>query len=343
MNVVSATEKEFIHTKLQEFCSVIPYHQIKHIDDNDENDFYYSLRFSDVDQKRFENNWPYIIQATRGTGYIYKVNNTRVYFYIRTIENKLELVVVNQFGPEKIDLLKNLKKFVITYQLHLCIKNIAATEISYWLKFGFIEKKTKWNTFSQKDDNSFPECVYELSAIALAHLPIQPGKQRLCRASHANKLRQFLKRRIILLEQYVPERHRALVEQLLKDNADFLEHKGVDTQQNVIAAHQFIFDDYISHKVRLISVENNVVIGFNYVTVVDNVIYGNALIHRSEPDLMRFLVWQGFHYLYHQLNQAQQYYVTLQGSEQLGQYKWKKGFAPLTEVEKIHLTIPEQL
>lgn len=80
---------------------------------------------------------------------------------------------------------------------------------------------------------------------------------------------------------------------------NYLQKKRVDSKQNIIDAHMFVFCDDLLYKIRLIYIENWDIIGFNYVTVIDNTIFGNALIHKNLSDLLRFLVWQGFNYLLH--------------------------------------------
>lgn len=311
---------------------------VRGIEPSDEVDFYNMLQVSGIDRMRFENHWPYILQATRNSGFVYKDNHTRIYYYFRHIHRTDELVVVNCFGPNTAKGLSILKDYTIENHMSLCIKNILVQNLPYWEKLGYHEKKTHWNQYSSKDDNSCPEFIYDLKVIAEAHLPVTEGQIRSCRASHANRLRKFLRERNIVVKPYDPKLHKNVVYNLLVDNADFLEKKGVDSKQNVIDAHNFVFNDELLYKKRLIHVENNTILGFNYITVINDIIFGNALIHKNLPDLMRFLVWQGFNYVYKQLEPHKKYYVSLQGSENIGQYHWKKGFAPIKEILKTHIT-----
>jgi hypothetical protein len=296
----------------------------------DEEDFYRVLEVSGVDHARFENHWPYIIQATRNAGFVYKEGMTRVYSYMR--DN--ELVVVNCFGRNCAEVIAN---HAISNQIPVSVKNISIMELPLWEAYGFKEKESRWSEYSVRDDNSYPECVYELEVLAQAHLPVLPERQRTCRASHANRLRKFIREREIYVKAYESNLHQKAVLQLLYSNAVFLENKGVESMQNVIDAHLFVFDENLQHQIRLVHIENEEVIGFNYLTCVNNTIFGNAIIHRNETDLMRFLVWQGFNHLYHSLDNSRQYFVTMQGSEHAGQYHWKRGFAPAREIEKTHL------
>lgn len=318
--------------------SLLKVGDIKKIEPSDEEDFYQILQLAEVNPRCFENNWPYIIQATRNIGFVYKNNKTRIYFYFRKSVSYDELVIVNMFGEEKIEALSILKEHAILTGFHLCIKNIPIRNLDYWNKIGYCEKTECWDQYSQRDDNSFPECLYDLGAIALSHLPIESGKVRPCRESHANTLRKFIKERNIKVEEYIAKKHKDAVYNLLIENANFLSNKGVDSRQNVIDAHVFVFDDNLAHKIRLVHVENDCFLGFNYLTVVNNVIFGNALIHINADNLMRFLAWQGFNYLYNKLDRDKKYYVTMQGSENYGQYCWKKGFGPSMEILKTHLT-----
>jgi hypothetical protein len=338
MKSTASKNQTLINDKLILKDQLLKYHCIKKIEQSDEIDFYDMLQLSGIDTARFENHWPYVIQATRNTGFVYKANQTRIYYYFREIYNCLELVVVNFFGLEKIKGLSLLREYAIEENISLCIKNILVQDLPYWENLGYCEKKTNWNDYSTKDDNSFPECIYDLKVIAEANLPVTPPRVRTCRASHANRLRKFLKERNIQAKEYKPKLHKDIVYKLLVENAEFLQKKMVDSKQNIIDAHMFVFNDELLHKVRLLHTENDVILGFNYITVVNNIIFGNALIHKNLPDLMRFLVWQGFNYLYNQVDQNKQYYVTLQGSENNGQYNWKKGFSPLKEVLKTHIT-----
>lgn len=303
---------------------------------SDEADFYEALQSSPVDKTRFENHWPYIIQATRNSGFVYKENRTRIYYYLRSIR---ELVVVNILSDDKAGALSVLKRYAIENNLALCVKNIPVQDLPYWENSGYREAQRAWNDYSSKDDNSYPECIYDLKVIAEAHLPVKPNHIRACRETHSNRLRKFLRERDIHVRPYEPELHREAVYKLLVENAEFLHQKGVDSRQNVIDAHMFVFDDRLLHKVRLVHMENGCILGFNYITVVDDTIFGNALIHKNSSDLMRFLVWQGFNYLSNHLEPHKRYLVTLQGSENKGQYHWKKGFSPLRENVKTHITL----
>lgn len=297
---------------------------------DDEADFYEILDASDVDRSRFENHWPYIIQATRKSGFVYKMGQSRIYSYFRDDE----LVVVNCFGSDCAQVLKNYAHLNL---IPVCIKNVSLTDLTFWESHGFKEKVSSWSNYSLRDDNSYPECIYDLRTLAQAHIPVKVGETRTCRASHANRLRKFIRDRAIIIQDYQPSIHCDAVVQLLNSNAEFLESKGMESMQNVIDAHQFVFDDDLQHKRRLVHIENNVVIGFNYLTVIQNVIFGNAIIHQNETDLMRYLVWQGFNHLYQSLDRTVDYFVTMQGCEHEGQYHWKQGFSPVREVTKTHV------
>lgn len=304
----------------------------------DEIDFYTILRQSPTDRSCFENHWPYIIQATRARGFVYKHQDTRIYYYFRDTKSVRELVVVNMLGSQKESMLAVFKECAMKNQLNLCVKNIPVAEIPHWQTLGFCEKKEPWSQFSVRDDNSFPECIYDLETLARAHEVVPSGHKRQCRASHAQGLRKFLRERDIQLVPYDRAVHKDAIYQMLLDNAQFLENKGVDSKQNVIDAHLFVFEDDVLYKERLVSLEHGHIVGFNYITVFDDALFGNALIHKNQSGLMRFLIWQGFNYLYNQLDKNKKYTVTFQGSEKPGQYHWKRGFAPLREIHKIHIT-----
>ena len=132
------------------------------------------------------------------------------------------------------------------------------------------------------------------------------------------------------------QKHKVELERA-QDLVKFLEDKGVDSMKNVIDAHIFVFNDDMQHMLRLVHIENDCIIGFNYFTVLNNEIFGNAMIHKNEANLMRFLGWQGFNYAYNHLDKNKTYYVTLQGSENSGQNNFKKGFATFLEISKTHI------
>ena len=68
---------------------------LNRIEQTDEADFYTMINRQNVCKTRFENHWPYILQATRNCGFVYKDGETRIYYFIR---NSSDLVVVNCFG-----------------------------------------------------------------------------------------------------------------------------------------------------------------------------------------------------------------------------------------------------
>lgn len=310
---------------------------IKDINSYDEEDFYNCLNLSSKDKRCFENHWCYIIQSTRMRGKVLKLSTTRIYFYEKTQVNQRILVVVNYFGEVLLKAMRRLQHHARGLGLSIIIKNVVTDDVKFWQSLGFCERKERWSPFSYRDDNSYPELFYNLKTIALAHHRVPAGEKRQSRASHANRIRKFISSRNIIIREYNKSTDRDCVEKLLYSNAEFLEDKAVDSAQNIIDAHWFVFDNSIKYKKRLIHQEGEKIIGFNYITIIKNVLYGDAIIHINESDLMRFLVWQGFHYLYKQLDTSSSYSVTLQGSENIGQSHWKRGFAPINQVFKTHL------
>lgn len=302
----------------------------------DEQDFYSILAQVTPHNTCFEYHWPYIIQATRGRGYVYKADKSRIYFYVRNFADLNELIVVKMIGNCMLGL-ACLQKYASAPKYKLIIKNVPQEDLDYWKALGYCQKQSPWSNYSLSDDNSYPECIYTLEALALMHCKLKPGQVRMCRASYAQEIRKYLRFRRICVAPYDPTLHKNTVYRLLIENAEFLQNKGIDSRENVIDAHKFVFIDTLLHTVRLVHLENDTIVGFNYLTVINNTIFGNALIHKNESHLMSYCMWQGFYHLYCTFDKSTLYFVTLQGSETAGQYYWKQGFAPIKEISKIHV------
>lgn len=309
------------------------------IHQNDWVDFYEALETSTVDRSCFENHWQYIIQATRNKGFVLRSNLSRLYYSIRKSPSKRDtLVVANQFGDESKNLAIHLANYAYSNKMNFLIKNINVSCLAEWEKLGFQESQEHWNKYSKKDDNSFPEGIYNLKNLSLAHMTVSRREQRTCNKTTAKTIRKFLRERDITINLYSPDEE-LQVKHLLDNCARFIEQKGVDTYQNVIDAHTFIFDYTLPYALSYSFYENNELIGFLYATHIKNHIFTNVLLCRNESDLMRFLLWKGLHTIYQTLNNPL-LSVTLQGSENSGQAAWKNSFYPLRHIDKTHICKP---
>ncbi len=117
---------------------------VKHIVRLDEIDFYHVLSNAAVDLSRFENHWPYIIQATRGRGFVYKKNKTRIYFYFREVPKSMELVIVNLFGKEISTGLELLQSYAQFNKIVNRIKNISFEDLETWKQSGYVALTPKF-------------------------------------------------------------------------------------------------------------------------------------------------------------------------------------------------------
>ena len=126
---------------------------------------------------------------------------------------------------------------------------------------------------------------------------------------------------------------------LLEKNSEYLENKGVDFKNEVMRAHQFVFDDNIKNKTILAILEDNRLIGLAFLTQVGDNLFFNAIINENKSNLMRFLLWKSVvHYCECLEEEKRPLYLALQGSENEGQTKWKVFFSPLRTIHRTHLT-----
>lgn len=218
----------------------------------DEEDFYDCLSHNKTTPLAFENNWPYIIQATRYRGYKYKKGNSIVYFYFKNLNFTSPVVFVNYLGPESVDLCLKLTELFNSVKINVLIKNVDTKDLEQWKKSGFSETTSPWNSCSLRDDNSFPDYIYDCERIANAHTPrkANDGSISPIKRLSGRVLRKFIREREILIEPYIPNLKGEIeIRRMLDKSARYLEAKGTDLYQNVIDAHIFVFDQKIKENI----------------------------------------------------------------------------------------------
>ena len=312
--------------------------QISKITAKDEALFYDFVRSYSVDKCSFENNWSYIIQATRGKGYKYQLDRSVVYFYFREANDSL--VIVNCLGKNSLDMVTELALLVKEIGIITIVKNVLISELEKWENKGYKETIAPWSPYSFRDDNTFPEQVYSFTDIANCHLKRKKNepKSRSCRKDTSRLIRKFIKERSIIALDYDRTKHKDIINKLLVNYANYLDNKGVDSSENVYAAHQFIFNEEIKNKTRIVHVEAEKIKGFSYLTLVDNVLFFNAIINENESNIMRFILWQALNFIKENFkNNCCPQYLCLQGSEISGQDFWKRSFACIRSIHKTHV------
>jgi len=301
---------------------------ISEFSSKDEQDFYKFLNNSkDITTYAFENNWPYILQATRNGHYKYNFSNSIVYFTLRFKPQSKSnfVVIVNFLGLYRKEAVLELCKYLKQRKINVMLKNIDQKKLSFWKKHGFTESIKPWSKYSFRDDNSFPLHIISSETI---------------RTRRFNKDYKRLFRKFddvdIKTEPYNSSND-SLVKTLLSKNATFLFNKGVDQKEEIIGAHLFFFDDFIIEKIRLQHLKNGKLIGVSYLTVVNKVIFYNALFCSKEKDLMKYLLYCGMRYATTTFSKVK--FFSLQGSENKGQDFFKKRYNPSLSIEKTHVIL----
>ncbi len=298
---------------------------IRKFSGNEEDTFYAHVDGSGVNVSSFEYNWAYILQATRKHGLVLEGKHSVIYFWIR---NRHQLVVVNRLGPHTEELLRRLLEIGARWKLQVVIKNVLPAEVLSLARVGFRLRAEPWSAYSMRDDNTYPQTVADMQAnIELKRHGIKSTSRTI--------IRKFLRTRNIEAVPY-EKKYETEARKLLHINSQYLEEKGVENSKEVHDAHVFFFDETIKEKVRLAYVEDGRLIGVGFFTARRDVVYWNALINRNEPKLMLFLIWKSLWFI-EQKHPGVFRRVTLQGSEVLGQHRWKQGFYPTETIEKVHV------
>jgi hypothetical protein len=299
------------------------YGEIKPITNQNQDEFYNLTSINNKNPEWFENNWGYILQATRAKGFIFKHNNSAVYFWFRNFN---ELVIVNFIGPEIEYILSQLKNICAKLNIKIVIKNVPELIIKEFQNEGFVIKNSPWSKFSVMDDNSYPQITSNvLGIINLENNSI--------RRTYKYNIKKFEKNRKIEIILY-DDSFKSEIEKILLINAWYLESKGADSAVEVYNAHTFFFKNNIKFSYRLVFKENGKIIGAAFFTVKNKVAYWNALINYNESNLMNYLIWISLKYIN---NLEPLTKLSLQGCENQGQYNWKQGYYPLNSIKKVHM------
>lgn len=302
------------------------------IDENSEDVFYKFLKFSDnINRSAFSCNWPYIVQATRKFGFHYQSNQSIIYFYIRKNSNKskpLTLIIVNQLGHHPEISVCELAEAAKKLNIPTIVKNVDLEKVPSWRRFGFEETIEPWSRYSFRDDNTFPEFVYDIRKFT--NLEFSRRTKTIINSLEKKNKFDFVRYNDSFKDSGM---------QLLKNNAEYLENKGVDFKKEVILAHEFVFDESIKNKTIFAILEKEKLIGISYMTHVENTLFFNAIINENKPNLMRFLLWKSVTCYFHDLTKKNELrYLALQGSENEGQNKWKSFFHPVSTIHRTHIT-----
>ncbi|MBB5406076.1 hypothetical protein QF000_000637 [Paraburkholderia atlantica] len=281
----------------------------------------------------FANHWPYIIQATRDRGYVYFSDDkqTRIYWHFRTVKDAIQVVIVNHFGIQSEKMVKTLADSARRRDIITIIKNVNSFEIKKWRNYGFDETIQPWSKYSFRDDNSYPENIYDISRI------LNFGENRNVNVTTKKIIRKFLRERSIVALPY-SDGHQDAARQLLIEYAEYQENQGTDAKEEIIQAHDFIFSKKIKNKIVLTHIEDGIVLAISFLTQVGDVLFFNAIVNKNQSNLMRFLLWQAVEVSYTNHCLTKPIYLALQGSENRGQLGWKTHFYPAFQICKTHLT-----
>ncbi len=326
----SPAHEELANHIINTLISLLP-GNIAAIDANSEMLFYEFVKSSPVDRSAFSYNWPYVVQATRKKGFYYQNRKSIVYFYLRravTETQTYRLIVVNHLGRSSEESVSALAESAMRLNIPTIIKNVDRDKVWLWEKCGFRETVEPWSNYSFRDDNTFPELVYDISKF----INLEFSYRTRC---IINKLSKETECTFIPYDKSFKKRG----SELLERNAEYLQSKGVDYKNEVILAHNFVFDSSIKNKTVYAVMEHNRLLCISFLTRVEENLFFNAIINENKSNLMRFLLWKSVaHYCQELESDKRPLYLALQGSENEGQYKWKKFFHPIRHINRTHVT-----
>ena len=108
-----------------------------------------------------------------------------------------------------------------------------------------------------------------------------------------------------------------------------------DEEREIHRAHAFLFQEALSGTVRFVHRCQSRLLGFSFLTVIDDCVYYDATIHCHEKNLLRFLHWQILNETIRNFPSVR--FLIHQGSESSGQDWWKRSWKPIQSIEKTHL------
>lgn len=301
------------------------------IKENSEELFYKYVKISPIDRSAFSYNWPYIIQATRAQGFYYQNKQSIIYFYLRKNAKDFHpytLVIVNHLGHDSEESVCELAEAAQKLHITSIVKNIDQDKLLLWNNLGFKETVKPWSPYSFRDDNTFPEFVYDIKNFI--NLKFSHKTKKIIKSISKEDKCTFIPFND-LIEKSVLD--------LLEKNSDYLENKGVDFKKEIILSHQFIFDDSIRNKIVFAILEEEKLIALSFLTQVEENLFFNAIINENRSNLMRFLLWKSVvHYCEGLDEEKRPLYLALQGSENAGQNNWKTFFHPIRAIHRTHIT-----
>ncbi|MDP1723024.1 MAG: hypothetical protein Q8L37_07580 [Candidatus Gottesmanbacteria bacterium] len=292
---------------------------------SEENIFYELLdNTKDNIKYAFENNWPYILQATRNGYMTYGDTETKVY-YTKRFPNveRSPIVIVNALGRYPRECISKLALNNHKNNINTIVKNVPSNNLQWWLENNFTETTTPWSHYSIKDDNTFPQYIVLNETILLKGFKEDVKYQ----------INRFQKRPISTI-QY-SENYNKEAMRLLDDFSIYSQNKGNDYANEVKNGHLFFFDNLIQKRIRFAHIENDRLIGFSFLTPVNNIIFYNAVICQYERNIMKYLVYQSLKLL---AERNIYKYFCMQGSENEGQDYLKKRLGASIVIQKTHLT-----
>jgi hypothetical protein len=311
--------------KFEAFLSSID--GITDIELTDEKFFYeFLLNSETLNTRAFENNFAYILQSCRPFFKKFYYKSTLVFFtFHKSLEEKTRMVITNSVGPNRLEAASELAKIARKYGIMTLIKNVSISDGIFWKSQGFRVSDISWNHFSKYDDNTFPQ--YNFSRDTILNLKFNRDYRRLFNKYDTLKAQT---------DNYLASIHKDKAENFLNANSLFLADKKIDTPEEVIAAHKFFFDEEIQRKLILVHSMDNNIIGFSYLTIVQETGTGfyNAVFNEKNSNIMKYILFSGMRYTF--LNFPNINQIGLQGSENKGQDFMKSRFNPTTVIEKFH-------
>lgn len=287
--------------------------------------YQYLSQTKNIQKSAFENNWPYILQATRNGLHVFEKNDSILYYTKRVKGDDISPnVIVNYLGFHDEELVVSFVESQLQKGVHTIVKNVDVHKLEKWKKLGFTETSNPWSIYSSRDDNSFPQ--YNVSRKTIESVQFGDDVK--------SQIQKFSKSRVIHVEAY-DSAYDADAKKLLHSFSEYSQIKGNDYAEEVENAHLFFFDENIKHKIRLQHVENGELVGFSFLTPVGNICFYNAVICKKERNLMKYLVYQAMDFVCKKYPKIQIF--GMQGSENAGQDYLKKRLRPCEIIKKTHI------
>lgn len=300
--------------------------KIENLRPTDEKHFYNLISASKISSFAFENNWAYILQATRNCPRKYSNHKSVIYLTTKHWECKGPIVVVNMLGNNFLQCLTELQDICLKKKKSIIIKNVDEKLKPNLYNLGFRETKEAWSKYSFRDDNTYPQMVFRVEDII---------KRKEWKHANRNIINQYLRNPVIKTTFY--NKGFAKVDrQLLKSYSRYGFEKGKDFEEEIYRAHIFFFDENIKNKIRLQHVRNGELVGVSFFTKIKDIAFWNALINIDESNIIRILFYESVRFLGKKYKKHLKYIMS-QGSESEGQNRFKLSFRPIYIIPKTHM------